>query len=67
LKKSVFKLRKIQEKKIEVFQIRLHKKATSTVYIEIQKGAIFNTGYFMSDNEPGGIENATHNTFPKLT
>jgi hypothetical protein len=25
------------------------------------------TGYFASDNEPGGIENATHNTFPKLT
>jgi hypothetical protein len=21
-----------------------------------------NTGYFTSDNEPGGIENATHNT-----
>jgi hypothetical protein len=21
-------------------------------------------GYFTSDNEPGGIENATHNTFP---
>jgi hypothetical protein len=26
-----------------------------------------NTGYFMNDNEPSGIENATHNTFPKLT
>jgi hypothetical protein len=25
------------------------------------------TGYFTSDNEPGGIENATHNTLPKLT
>jgi hypothetical protein len=25
------------------------------------------TGYFTSDNEPEGIENATHNTFPKLT
>jgi hypothetical protein len=25
----------------------------------------YNTGYFTSDNEPGGIENATHNTFPK--
>jgi hypothetical protein len=25
------------------------------------------TGYFPSDNEPGEIENATHNTFPKLT
>jgi hypothetical protein len=25
------------------------------------------SGYFMSDNEPSGIENATHNTFPKLT
>jgi hypothetical protein len=24
------------------------------------------TGYFMSDNEPDGIENATHNTFAKL-
>jgi hypothetical protein len=24
------------------------------------------TGYFMRDNEPDGIENATHNTFPKL-
>jgi hypothetical protein len=24
-------------------------------------------GCFTSDNEPGGIENATHNTFPKLT
>jgi hypothetical protein len=22
------------------------------------------TGYFANDNEPGGIENATHNTFP---
>jgi hypothetical protein len=22
------------------------------------------TGYFTSINEPGGIENATHNTFP---
>jgi hypothetical protein len=22
------------------------------------------TGYFTSDNEPGGIENATHNTLP---
>jgi hypothetical protein len=25
------------------------------------------TVYFTSDNEPGGSENATHNTFPKLT
>jgi hypothetical protein len=25
------------------------------------------TGYFTCDNEPDGIENATHNTFPKLT
>jgi hypothetical protein len=24
------------------------------------------TGYFTSDNEPDGIENATHNTFAKL-
>jgi hypothetical protein len=24
-----------------------------------------NTGYFMSDNEPGGIENATHNTLER--
>jgi hypothetical protein len=23
--------------------------------------------YFTRDNEPGGIENATHNTYPKLT
>jgi hypothetical protein len=23
--------------------------------------------YFTSDNEPDGIENATHNTLPKLT
>jgi hypothetical protein len=27
----------------------------------------FYTGYFRSDNKPGGIENATRNTFPKLT
>jgi hypothetical protein len=26
-----------------------------------------NTGYFTSDNEPDGIENAAHNTFAKLT
>jgi hypothetical protein len=25
-----------------------------------------NAEYFTSDNEPGGIENATHNTFPKF-
>jgi hypothetical protein len=25
------------------------------------------TGYFTSDNKSGGIENATHNTFSKLT
>jgi hypothetical protein len=25
------------------------------------------TKYFRSDNEPDGIENATHNTFAKLT
>jgi hypothetical protein len=25
------------------------------------------TGYFTSDNEPDGIENATHNTLAKLT
>jgi hypothetical protein len=25
------------------------------------------TGYFTSDNEPDGIENATHNTFAKLS
>jgi hypothetical protein len=25
------------------------------------------TGYFTSDNEPDGIENATHNTIAKLT
>jgi hypothetical protein len=25
------------------------------------------TGYFTSDNEPGGIGNATHNTFGKQT
>jgi hypothetical protein len=31
--------------------------------------AMFNqyTGYFTSDNELNGIENATHNTFQKLT
>jgi hypothetical protein len=28
---------------------------------------VWYTGYFTSDNEPGGIENATLNTFPKLT
>jgi hypothetical protein len=28
---------------------------------------VFYAGYFTSDNEPGGIENATHNTFAKLT
>jgi hypothetical protein len=27
---------------------------------------IYYTGYFTNGNEPGGIENATHNTFPKL-
>jgi hypothetical protein len=26
-----------------------------------------NTRYFTSDNQPNGIENATHNTLPKLT
>jgi hypothetical protein len=26
-----------------------------------------NTEYFTTDNEPGGIENATHNTFATLT
>jgi hypothetical protein len=26
-----------------------------------------NTGYFTTANEPGGIENATHNTFATLT
>jgi hypothetical protein len=31
------------------------------------KKKTFYTGYFMSDNEPGGIENATHNTFATLT
>jgi hypothetical protein len=25
------------------------------------------TGYFGSDNEPDGIENATNNTYPKKT
>jgi hypothetical protein len=25
------------------------------------------TGYFTSDNEPDGIENATHSTLAKLT
>jgi hypothetical protein len=25
------------------------------------------TGYFTSDNENGGIQNTTHNKFPKLT
>jgi hypothetical protein len=25
------------------------------------------TGYFKSDNEVDGIENATHNTFPKIS
>jgi amino acid transporter len=25
------------------------------------------TGYFTNDNDPEGIENATHNTFAKLT
>jgi hypothetical protein len=25
------------------------------------------TGYFMRDSDPDGIENATHNEFPKLT
>jgi uncharacterized protein YcsI (UPF0317 family) len=28
---------------------------------------MYYTGYFTSDNEQGVIENATHNTFPKLT
>jgi hypothetical protein len=29
-------------------------------------GIVYYTRYFTSDNEPGEIENATHNTFPKL-
>jgi hypothetical protein len=28
----------------------------------LEKG---NTGYFTSDNEPGGMENSTHTSFPK--
>jgi hypothetical protein len=30
-------------------------------------GNIVYTGYFTSDSEPGGIENATHNTLPQFT
>jgi hypothetical protein len=26
---------------------------------------VLHTGYFTSDNEPDGIENATHTTFPQ--
>jgi hypothetical protein len=37
--------------------VRLQVNFSTTVY----------TGYFTSNNEPGGIENATHSTFPKLT
>jgi hypothetical protein len=33
----------------------------------IEKKLIHNTGYFTSRKEPDGLENATHNTFPKLT
>jgi hypothetical protein len=29
--------------------------------------SLHTTGYFMNDNEFDGIENATYNTFPKLT
>jgi hypothetical protein len=33
-----------------------------------KKQKTMHSGYFMSDNnEPGGIENATHNTFLELT
>jgi hypothetical protein len=31
------------------------------------RGRDCTAGYFTSDNEPDGIENATHNTFAKLT
>jgi hypothetical protein len=34
------------------------------------KKIVFKSGYrryLTSDDDPGGIENATHNTFPKLT
>jgi hypothetical protein len=28
---------------------------------------VFYAGYFTSDNEPGGVGDATHNTFARLT
>jgi hypothetical protein len=46
------------------------KMSTDRAYLDcyniFSKLTDIHTGYFMSDNEPGGIENATHNTFAKL-
>jgi hypothetical protein len=36
------------------------------IHFSDPKGQI-NTGYFTSDNEPDGNENATHNAFAKVT
>jgi hypothetical protein len=37
------------------------------LYVQLSVKTFVFTGFFTSDNEPGGIENATHNTFPTLT
>jgi hypothetical protein len=47
--------------------VKLKEKFRSVWNVKKEKKSCCYTGYFTSDNEPGGSENATHNTFLKLT
>jgi hypothetical protein len=61
----------IQSETVVTFSISftriLERSRTLEAGVKIVVLFIYYTGYFTNDNEPGGIENATHNTFPKLT
>jgi hypothetical protein len=39
----------------------------NSLFYTLEREKLYYTGYFTSDNEPDEIENATHNTFAKLT
>jgi hypothetical protein len=42
-------------------------KQFKTIFVKNLEKPYTYTGYFTTDNEPDKIENATHNTFVKLT
>jgi hypothetical protein len=51
----------------KLFKVLFKQNFKHTQICSLRRHHIQYTGYFTSDNEVDGIENATHNTFPKIS